>query len=93
MSISILITEGNRILIGAVNIEGTKATNQELLRRMETKKKKVYKEETLRKDIEELTLFYKNNGYLKIEIDEPVITFDEARTKCYRAENKRRAEV
>lgn len=82
MTISILITEGNRILIGSISIEGTKAYKpKKILRMMETKKKKVYKEETIKKDINEVTMFYKNNGYLQVSIGEPEITFNPERTQ------------
>lgn len=84
MTISILITEGNRILIGGVTVEGTKAYKpKKIQRKMETKKKKVYKEETLRKDIDEIITFYKNNGYLQVEVGEPKITYNTERTQMF----------
>lgn len=84
MTVSILVTEGNRILIGAVEVEGVKAYKpKKILGLMDTKKKKVYKEETLRKDIDEIKKFYKNNGYLKIDVGEPVITFNSERTQMF----------
>ncbi|MFH1368274.1 MAG: outer membrane protein assembly factor BamA [Elusimicrobiota bacterium] len=84
MTISILITEGNRILIGGVTIEGAKAYKpKKIARMMETKKKKVFKDETIKKDIDTITLFYKNNGYLQVSVGEPKITYNPERTQMF----------
>ncbi len=82
VSINFLITEGNKILIADVSIRGTKAfSGKKIMSLMKTKKKKVFKQETMDNDIKEIGNFYKNKGYQEIAISRPEIVFDEARTK------------
>lgn len=81
MTVSFLLNEGNRILIGGVNIEGVKAYKpKKILGLMKTKRKKVYKEDTLREDISKIEMFYKNNGFIDVKIGEPVIAYNKERT-------------
>ena len=81
MVLTFIITEGNRILIGDIKIEGATAyKSKKILGLMKTKPKKVYKEETLQEDRREIEKFYKNNGYIKAETYTPVITYNKDRT-------------
>lgn len=82
VSVNFVIKEGNRILIEKIEFEGVKSFKQSKLRRLiKTKKKKVYDSEKIKKDLEEIELFYKNNGYAKVKTGEPKINYNDERTK------------
>lgn len=84
MTVNFIITEGNRILIGDVKVEGVRSFKPRKVRGlMKTKKKKVFKEDTLREDLREIEKFYKNNGYTEASVGEPKITFNPERTSMY----------
>ncbi len=84
MTITFLITENNKILIGDLYVENVKSFKSKKIKKLaKTKRKKVYKEETLKKDMEEITKFYKNNGFMDFVIDEPQIEYNEDRTKMF----------
>ena len=84
MSITFLITENNKILIGDFSVEGCVNFKPKKIQKLaKTKRKKVFKEETLKADMQEITKFYKNNGFMDFSIDEPVITYDKERTKMF----------
>ncbi|MBN1621956.1 MAG: outer membrane protein assembly factor BamA [Endomicrobiales bacterium] len=85
MTVTFLITEGNRILIGKVDVEGVKAFKpKKIVKKMKkTRRKKVYKEENLNKDIDSIIEFYKNRGYVQIQVGEPKITYNPERTLMY----------
>ncbi|MCB4790741.1 MAG: outer membrane protein assembly factor BamA [Elusimicrobia bacterium] len=85
MTLSFLISEGNRILIGGVEITGTKVYKAKKIKgKMDkVKKKKVFKEENLKNDIDAIKEFYKNNGYIQIQVDEPKITYNKERTQMF----------
>ena len=84
MTITILITEGNRILIGDVKVTGVKAYKpKKILGLMSTKKKKVFKTENFDEDKKAIETFYKNNGYMDVSIKEPQITYDKDRTLMF----------
>ncbi|MEI8217958.1 MAG: outer membrane protein assembly factor BamA, partial [Elusimicrobiota bacterium] len=81
MTITFLVTEGNKILVGEVSITGTKAyKSKKIMGLIKTKKKKVYKEETMQEDVKEIEKFYKNNGYRDMKVGAPVITYNDKRT-------------
>ncbi|OGS43825.1 MAG: outer membrane protein assembly factor BamA [Elusimicrobia bacterium RIFOXYD2_FULL_34_15] len=83
-NVTFSIAEGNKILIGDVNIEGIKSFKYKKIKKLfTTKKKKVYKEETFKDDMKKVEAFYKDNGHINIKILEPGITYDESRTKMY----------
>lgn len=82
ITINFLITEGNKILIEDVVIKGTKVFSDKKIKSlMKTKKKKVYKQETINNDITEIENFYKNKGYHEIAVSKPEIIFNEERTR------------
>lgn len=84
MTITFLITENNKVLIGDLFIEGVKSfKNKKIKKLAKTKKKKVFKEETLKNDIDAITKFYKNKGFMDFSVEEPEITYDETRTKMF----------
>ncbi len=71
--LTFFITEGNRIMIKAVNVEGNKLVSAKKIRRVfkKIRRKKVFKEEDLTNDIDELKTFYKNRGFLEVNIGTP----------------------
>lgn len=84
MTITFLITENNKILIGDLYVENVKSFKTKKIKKIaKTKRKKVFKEETLKKDMDEITKFYKNNGFMDFVIDEPQIEYNQERTKMY----------
>ncbi len=82
VAVNYVIKEGNRILIESVQFDGISAFPAKKLRRlMKTKRKKVFDQEKLTKDREEIEQFYKNNGYAKVKALDPKIEYNENRTK------------
>ncbi|MBN1823977.1 MAG: outer membrane protein assembly factor BamA [Endomicrobiales bacterium] len=84
ITITYILSEGNRILIGKVKVKGVNAYKpKKILKLMKTRRKKVYKDETIREDLREVAKFYKNNGYVDVQVGEPSITYNEERTKMF----------
>lgn len=82
VTLTFFITEGTRVLISQVIVEGVRAFPEKKVRKlMKTKKKKVFKQETLTKDIEEMTRFYKDNGYMNVHIGDVRQDFNEVKTR------------
>ncbi|HOW27235.1 MAG TPA: outer membrane protein assembly factor BamA [Elusimicrobiota bacterium] len=80
--LTFFITEGNRILVQEVTMAGNSVYSSKKLKKiLKLRRKKVFKEETLRTDLDELQKFYKNRGYLEVEIPEPSRKLNEDRTK------------
>jgi len=82
MTLTFIVTEGNRILIGDVKVDGVKAyQTKKIAKLMKTKRKKVFKDETYESDRQEIIKFYKNNGYIQVEVPQrPEISFNKERT-------------
>ncbi|MBR4632583.1 MAG: outer membrane protein assembly factor BamA [Elusimicrobia bacterium] len=84
MTITFLITENNKVLIGDLFVEGVRSfKNKKIKKLAKTKKKKVFKEETLKNDMLSIKKFYVNRGFMDFSIGEPEITYDESRTKIF----------
>lgn len=84
MTITFLITENNKILIGDLYIDGVESFNPKKIKKLaKTKQKKVFKEETLKMDIGAITTFYKNRGFMDMSVSEPIIKYNDERTKMY----------
>lgn len=82
VSVNFVIKEGNRVLIEKIEFENARTFSQKKLRRLiKTKRRKVYDLEKVKKDVEEIETFYKNNGYAKVKAQEPRIAYNEARTR------------
>ncbi len=82
VTLTYFITEGTRVLIDRVVMEGAQAFPEKKIRkRMKMKKKKVFKQETLTKDIEEITRYYKDHGFMNIKVSEVKQEFNEEKTK------------
>jgi len=80
------IKENRELSIKEISFDGNRAyTDEELKEMMETSERGLfhfisksgrYNEQELKQDIEKLTVFYLNNGYINASIGEPVITHD-----------------
>ncbi|MBI2118165.1 MAG: outer membrane protein assembly factor BamA [Elusimicrobia bacterium] len=82
VSVHFIIKEGNRILIEKIEFKGAASFSQKKLRRLiKTKRRKVYDSEKLKKDLEEIEKFYKNNGYAKVKTNEQQVAYNPERTK------------
>jgi outer membrane protein insertion porin family len=82
VTITFYITEGTRVLVDKVVLEGVQAFPEKKVRKkMKTRRKKVFKQETLTKDLEEITKYYKNRGYQNVKIGEPTQTFNADKTR------------
>jgi len=81
-TISFYITEGTQVLVQQVIVTGVTAFPEPKVRKlMKTRKKKVFKQDQLKTDIEKMTRFYKNNGYQNVTIGEPTQTLSEDKSK------------
>jgi outer membrane protein insertion porin family len=82
VTITFYITEGTQVLVEDVTLDGVNAFPVKKIRKlMKTKHKKVFKQETLTKDLEEITKYYKNHGYQNIKIGDAVQTFNADKTR------------
>ncbi len=89
--VNINIKEGNKVKIKKIVFDGNSHfSNWKLRRQMVTKKARLkwfprgyYDPDKLKEDIKRLKLYYDRAGYIKAEIEEADITFNEARTKMY----------
>ena len=86
--VNIRIKEGNKVKIKKIVFEGNSHfSSWKLKRQMETKKSRLkwfpkgyYDPDKLKEDIKRLKLYYDRAGYIKAEIEEAGITFNEAKT-------------
>jgi outer membrane protein insertion porin family len=70
------------VLVEEVDLQGVKAFPIKKIKKlMKTRRKKVFKQDVLTKDIEEVTKFYKNRGFQNIKIIEPQQTFNADKTR------------
>lgn len=78
------VNEGNRIEIKEINLVGViKERYKKVIKQIKTKAGKVYKQNQIDESIESIRSYYKNNGYLNIEVTEPLITYDPAHEFMY----------
>lgn len=84
MTITFLITEGNKITIGGVNIEGVISfKKKKIIKLMKTKPKKVFKEDIYQIDLRTIESFYKNNGFMDYQFVASSTTYNQERTQMY----------
>ncbi len=73
-----LITEGKKVVVDKVDIEGNVKYSQKKIRSlMETKRKKIFREYKLKTDLEKINDFYKNRGYYDVKVSTPQIVYDD----------------
>lgn len=82
LTLTFFITEGSRVLIRNISFPGAMAlSKRRLLRIMKSRPKKVFKDDVLQKDLQELTRWYQNHGYQNVKVKDPQETFNEDRTR------------
>jgi len=78
INVIFLINEGKKIVVEKIDLDGNKYfSRRKILSLMETKRKKVFRENKLNSDIEKIKEFYKDNGFYDIDISTPEVRFDE----------------
>ena len=90
LSVTVTVTEGDKILIKEIRLDGNKAFSDRKLKGvMETKEKwflswltsaGTYKEEVLKNDALLLSDHYLNNGYINIKVGEPTVKLNDTKT-------------
>ncbi len=82
VTITFFVTEGKQVIIEAVNLEGVHAFKTKKIQKlMKMRRKKVFKQDALAKDLDEITKFYKNHGYQNVKIGEVKQTFNAEKTR------------
>jgi len=82
--ITYFFTEGNKIKIAKINFIGLKSYPRKKIKKlMKVREKKFFKEEELQEDLSKIEEFFRNRGYLKVELGEPIIAYDKERTEMY----------
>jgi len=82
VSITFFVTEGTQVLVDDVDIQGVTAFKLKKVKGlMKTKRKKVFKQDVLTKDVEDITKFYKKNGYQNAKVLDPKQTFNADKTR------------
>lgn len=80
-----IIEEGTQLRIGKIKVDGNSAfSDSKIKRKMANKEKRFLRsgkldKEKLKEDIERITTFYKENGFLDIQIEEPKIEVEDNR--------------
>ncbi len=73
-----LITEGKKVVVEKIEIVGNKKfSKRKILSLMETKRKKVFRENKLKSDIEKIVEFYKNEGFYDVVVSTSEIKYNE----------------
>jgi outer membrane protein insertion porin family len=85
MTVTFLITENNKVLIGDIKIEGVISyPEKKILKLMKkTRPKKVFMEEGYQKDLAAIEAFYKSNGFMDYKLVTSTSSFDKNRTKAF----------
>ena len=82
--ITYYVSEGNKIKVEKINLVGVvKEERKKVLKELKTKESKVFKQGQLDEDIKSIRTFYKNNGYLNVDVSPPLITYDPDRKNVY----------
>ncbi|MCA6072968.1 MAG: outer membrane protein assembly factor BamA [Endomicrobium sp.] len=84
MTVTFLITENNKIVIGGVKIEGVISYKEKKISRlMKIKPKKIFKENIFNADLAAIEAFYKNNGFMDYQFVSSASTYNEAKTEIF----------
>lgn len=78
------IEEGHRIKIAKVFIEGNEVFKDRKIRKvMETRRRRIFSEETFREDLRRIVTFYRNHGYTDAKIVSSDKSFDEQKKRMF----------
>jgi outer membrane protein insertion porin family len=85
MTVTFLITENNKIVIGGVKIEGVISyPEKKILKLMKKiKPKKIFKDEEYQKELVAIEAFYKNTGFMDYKLITSSASYNEFRTKMF----------
>ncbi|MDR2437009.1 MAG: hypothetical protein LBD17_02950, partial [Endomicrobium sp.] len=85
MTVTFLVTENNKVLIGGVKIEGVISYSEKKILKLmkKTRLKKVFMEESYQNDLAAIEAFYKNNGFMDYKVVTSTSSFDKNRTKVF----------
>ncbi|MFN3550431.1 MAG: outer membrane protein assembly factor BamA [Endomicrobiia bacterium] len=82
INIIFLINEGKRFTVSIVDVFGNQnISKRKILSLMETKKKKIFRENKINSDLEKIVEHYKDNGFYDVEISTVEVKFDETEEK------------
>ncbi|MBL0058351.1 MAG: outer membrane protein assembly factor BamA [Elusimicrobia bacterium] len=70
--LTFFLTDGRRVTVKDVQVAGARAMSEGAVRKVlkNTRKKKVFKEETLKEDVALLVEAYRNKGFLEVAVDD-----------------------
>ena len=84
ITITFIITENNKVVIGGVDIEGVFSFNpKKILKLMKTRPKKIFKDGIFQADLMAIQTFYKDNGFMDYQLLSSSITYNENRTEMF----------
>jgi outer membrane protein insertion porin family len=85
MTVTFLITENNKILIGGVKIEGIVSYPEKKILKLMKKirPKKIFKDENYQKDLLGIETFYKNNGFMDYKFVRSTFSLNKSRTEMF----------
>ncbi|GMO64847.1 MAG: outer membrane protein assembly factor BamA [Endomicrobiia bacterium] len=84
MTLTFLITENNKIIIGDIKIDGVVYFKEkEILKVMKTKFKKVFKEDIYQMDLKSIEKFYKNNGFIDYQFISLTTKYNDTKTEMF----------
>ncbi len=83
INVIFFVVEGKKITIGRVDIVGVNLFSKKKILKLikKTRRKKVLKEDLFKEDLNRITAFYRNRGYLDVKIADPEITYTDEETK------------
>lgn len=74
--LNLSISEGEKVIVGDLVIEGVKTfKTKKIIKKMKNRPKKVFSEEDLKRDFNEIENFYKNNGFANFKIIDSTFNF------------------
>ena len=78
------IEEGHKIKIARVDIEGNEAFKDRRIRKvMETRRRKIFSEETFQEDLRRIIAFYRKHGHTDAKIVRTDIRYDESKRRMF----------
>jgi outer membrane protein insertion porin family len=84
VDITFHINEGNKVELKSLTISGVRQEKyKKVIKQLESKEGKNFREDVLAEDIGKLTTFYKNRGYLNVDVSKPVINYNEQGTESF----------
>ncbi len=84
VKVTYYVEEGHKIEVEKLSILGVlRGDFRRVSRMIDLKEGKVFEQDKLDEGIRDINTYYRNNGYLNVEIKEPVITFDPERKRMY----------